>query len=56
MSIWQNDIMPNMNRFSNPIFIKIKKLFKSLIKLQEDLKIKMRNPKDKVQFLSGGNQ
>ena len=36
--------------------IKIKKLFKSLIKLQEDLKIKMRNPKDKVQFLSGGNQ
>lgn len=56
MSVWQNDIMPNMKQFSNPIFIKIKNLFKSLMKLQEDLKIKMRTPKDKVQFLSGGNQ
>lgn len=56
MSIWQNDIMPNMKQFSNPIFIKIRNLFKSLVKLQEDLKIKMRTPKDKVQFLSGGNQ
>lgn len=56
MSVWQNDIMPNMKQFSNPIFIKIKNLFKSLTKLQEDLKIKMRTPKDKVQFLSGGNQ
>lgn len=56
MSVWQNDIMPNMKQFSNPIFIKMKNLFKSLNKLQEDLKIKMRTPKDKVQFLSGGNQ
>lgn len=56
MSVWQNNIMPNMKQFSNPVFIKVKSLFKSLIKLQEDLKIKMRTPLDKVQFLSGGNQ
>ncbi|WP_297278061.1 sugar ABC transporter ATP-binding protein [uncultured Brachyspira sp.] len=56
MSIWQNSIMPNMQSFSNPFFINIKSLFKSLVGLKDNLKIKMREPEDKVQFLSGGNQ
>lgn len=56
MSIWQNSIMPNMQSFSNPFFINIKSLFKSLVGLKDNLKIKMRELEDKVQFLSGGNQ
>ena len=34
----------------------MKNLFKSLLKIKDDLQIKMREPEDKVQFLSGGNQ
>lgn len=56
MSIWQNSIMPNIESFSNPFFIFVKNLFKSLLKIKDDLQIKMREPEDKLQFLSGGNQ
>ncbi|MGL5722546.1 MAG: sugar ABC transporter ATP-binding protein [Brevinema sp.] len=56
MSILENVGLPNMNLFASPFYIRHQQIYDKSIMLQEQLKIKMRNPHDRIQFLSGGNQ
>lgn len=56
MTILENCALPNMKLFSTPFSIDFNRAAKETLKLKDDLRIKMRSPYDRLQYLSGGNQ
>lgn len=56
MTIEENYAMPNMKIFANIFNINFKKIFQKALELKEELRIKMISPRDRIQYLSGGNQ
>lgn len=56
MTMEENYAIPNMKIFATAFKIDFKKIFRKAIELKNELCIKMISPRDKIQYLSGGNQ